>query len=80
MKVILIFNKKNGEPTRLMLEVPDKKAAKKVKALINARRCPEAMTSVIKNGRCIKELAEKDLAQVDSELILSDSNAYWSLT
>ena len=79
MKVIIIVGKKNQKKTRLMLELLDKKTIDEVKRLINNLKCPEAISNIITKGRYIKRLTDKEIAHAASDLILTDTNAYWNL-
>ena len=79
MKVIIIVGKKNQRKTRLMLELLDKKTIDKVKRLVNALKCREAISNIIAKGKYIKEVTDKEIAHVASDLILTDTNAYWDL-
>ena len=79
MRVIVVVGKRNEKKTRLMLELLDKKTINEVKKLINAWRCPEAISNIIAKGKFIKELTEKEITQAASDLILTDTNAYWNL-
>ena len=79
MRVIVVVGKRNEKKTRLMLELLDKKTIDKVKKLINAWKCSEAISNIIAKGKFIKELTEKEITQAASDLILTDTNAYWNL-
>lgn len=79
MRIIVISGKKGQKKIRLILELLNKKAIKDVKALINGLRCQEAISNILSKGKFIKELAEEEIATTPSDLILTDTNAYWSL-
>ena len=78
MRVIVILGKKNKKKTHLMLELPDKKIME-IKKLLSSRKWQEAISSVMTMGNSIKELTAEDLVQTTSDLILTNSNAYWNL-
>jgi len=79
MKVIVILGKKMDKKAYLILELPDEEIIKEVKELVNSWNCAKAMASVIANGKLIKALTEKDITYEPSDLILTRTNAYWSL-
>ena len=79
MKVIIVVGKKNQKKTRLMLELLDKKTIEKVKRLVNNLKWPEAIANTIAKGKYIKEVTDAEIAHLASDLILTDTNAYWSL-
>ena len=79
MKVIIVVGKKSHEKTRLMLELVDKKTIDEVKRLVNNLKCPEAISKIIAKGKYIKEVTDKEIAHLASDLILTDTNAYWNL-
>ena len=55
------------------------KTINEVKHLISNLKCPEAISSIIAKGKYIKQLTDKEIAHVASDLILTDTNAYWNL-
>jgi len=79
MKIIVIAGKRNGKKTRLMLKVPNGKTIEEIKTLLKSLNCKEAISKVIAKGRLIKALTEDDMAHAQSDLILTDTNAYWTL-
>jgi len=79
MKVIIVVGKKNQKKARLMLELLDRKTIDEVKGLINALKCPEAISNIIAKGKYIKEVTDREIAHVAVDLILTDTNAYWNL-
>ena len=79
MKVIVITGKKNGKKARLMLELMDRNAIKHIKKLISAWKCTEAISKILSKGTFIKELTATEATFASSELILTDTNAYWNL-
>lgn len=79
MRIIIIIGKKSYNKTRLMFDLFDRKAIKDVKGLINAWKCSEAISSIIARGRFVKEVTENEIAQVASDLILTEKNAHWTL-
>ncbi|OGW76098.1 MAG: hypothetical protein A2Z72_01920 [Omnitrophica bacterium RBG_13_46_9] len=79
MKVIVTIGKKDNRKTHLMLEILDKTAIEEIKRLIRSWKCREALSNIISKGRFVKELTEKEITQVASDLILTDTNAYWNL-
>jgi len=79
MKIIVIVGKENTKKTRLMLELPNKKLIKEIKTLISTWRYSEAISNIIRKGRLIKELAEEEINHAGSDLILTETAAYWNL-
>ncbi len=77
MRVILSVG--NRKKTYLMLELPDKTTRKKIKLLLDRRKWQEAVSLITVKGKLIKHLTKKDIAHTSSDLILTNSNAYWSL-
>jgi len=79
MKIIVIVGKKNAKKSHLMLELPNKKLIKEIKALMGALRYSEAISNIIRKGRLIKKLAEEEINHAGSDLILTETAAYWNL-
>ena len=79
MKVMITIGEKRENKTHLAVELMDKTTIERVKTLISTRRYPEAISTILAKGKSIKELAEKELAQVTSDLMLTDASAYWNL-
>ncbi|NQU94848.1 MAG: hypothetical protein HQ549_01275 [Candidatus Omnitrophica bacterium] len=79
MKIIIITGRKSHNKTRLMVELFNKKAIGEIESLIHAFKCREAMSNVISKGNFIKELTENETIQTTSDLILTETNAYWNL-
>ncbi len=78
MHVILVVDGKN-EKIHLMFKLVSKKSIDTVKKLVREFKCPQAISGVLSCGTFIKELAEDELVNVKSDLILTQTNAYWSL-
>ena len=78
MRVIVILGKKNKKKTHLMLELPEGKTIE-VKKLLNTCKWPEAISSIMSMGKSIKKLTEEELVHATSDLILTNTNAYWNL-
>ena len=79
MRVVVIMGKKGVKKTRLMLELLDKKTIKEVRKLIGNWKCSKAISDIVSKGKIIRELKENDVAIERSDLILTDTNAYWNL-
>jgi hypothetical protein len=62
-----------------MLELLNKKVITQVKSLIGARNCQAAISNIMDKGRIIRELTENELAQTPSDLVITPSNAYWTV-
>jgi len=77
MKVIVILGRKNKKKIHLILELPDRKI-RKIKKLLNTCRWQEAISSVISMGKSIEKLTAEDLVHATSDLILTNTNAYWN--
>ena len=78
MRVIVILGKKNKKKTHLMLDVPDKKTIE-IKELLNTLKLPEAISRVMSMGKSVKKLTGEELVRTTSDLILTNTNAYWNL-
>jgi len=79
MKVIVILGKKRGKRAHLMLELSDQKTIDETKRLINAWKCSQAIAKIVRKGRFIRKIKENEIANVASDLIVSGTNAHWSL-
>ncbi len=78
MRVIVILEKKNKKKIHLVLELPDRKIMK-IKKLLNTCKWQEAISSVISMGKSIEKLTPEELVHATSDLILTNTNAYWNL-
>jgi len=79
MEVIVITGKKDAGEARLMLRLPDRKAVRKIRRLVSGNKYREAISSAINGGKFLRELTEREVSEVPSDLILTDNNAYWNL-
>ncbi|MBN1353640.1 MAG: hypothetical protein JW994_03095 [Candidatus Omnitrophica bacterium] len=79
MRIIIILNKKKRGKSHLMLELLNRDAIEETKSIINAIRCPEVISKIIAKAKSSKELTEEEAANVVSDLILTETNAYWNL-
>ena len=78
MQVILVVDVKKKK-THLMFKLVSKKSIDTVKKLVRELKCSQAISGVLSCGTFIKELAEDELVHAESDLILTQTNAYWSL-
>ena len=78
MQVILVVDGKKKK-THLMFKLVSKKSIETVKKLIKELKCSQAISGVLSSGKFIKELTEDELLHAESDLILTQTNAYWSL-
>ena len=82
MKVIVILGdpkNRKSKKTHLMIELSNQKAIDDTKKLINAWKCSKAIVNIVSKGRFIRELTEQEIASEPSDLIVTNTNAHWSL-
>jgi len=79
MRVIVVMGRKAERRTQLMLELINRRVIDEIKALVNSKKCQEAVSDILSHGRIIKELTEKELSHASPDLIITPRNAYWTV-
>ena len=79
MKVIVIVGKKNDKKTHLIFKISNKKIINEIKTLVKEFNCQKAISNILSKGKFLKKLTTSDLLQEQSHLILTNTNAYWTL-
>ena len=78
MRVLITLQQ--SPPHTYLAHLLTKELIKEVRKLLTDKKHSKAIAAIIAKGRFEREISERDLLDVEADLILSEKNARWDLT